>query len=174
MLAPVYAHNDLLSGNVLSIDGETEGGGGGGGGGGGAPLPRLILIDFEYADTNYAGYDLANNICEHAGFSCDWQRNFPAADVRRELVALYAQQAARARGEPAWAPADVDVMAAWVDRFCLASHFWWGLWALVQSVHSPIDFPFEAYFPKRAEGYLRHKAEFFPGEPLPTLFDPLR
>ena len=131
------------------------------------PPPRLLLIDFEYADVNYAAYDLANNLCEHAGFGCDWARDFPPAEVRRSAVELYAAAAAAAGGGcgRSWSAAQVDAMAAAVDRCCLASHFWWGLWAVVQSVHSPIDFPFEAYFPKRMDGYARHKAEFFPGEP---------
>lgn len=151
IFASVFAHNDLLSGNVL-LDKRS-----------------LMLIDFEYADTNYAGYDLANNICEHTGFDCNWDRDFPSADVRRELVAQYAKAAAVARGATPPTAADVMSMAAWVDRYCLASHFWWGLWALVQAAHSQIDFPFEAYFPRRMDGYARHKAEFM-GATAPPLY----
>ena len=166
---PVYAHNDLLSGNVLMLDGDAAGADTASA----APaLPHLLIIDYEYADNNYAGHDLANNVCEHAGFECNWAQDFPPAAVRRSLVEHYVAAAAALTGGPAAPPADVDagVMTAWVERFCLASHLWWGLWALVQCAHSPIDFDFEGYFSRRMEGYLRHKAEFFPGTPLPVLF----
>ena len=39
-------------------------------------------------------------------------------------------------------PRDVDQLYVQVNKFALASHFMWGLWALVQSEHSAIKFDF--------------------------------
>ena len=30
----------------------------------------------------------------------------------------------------------------WVNKFSVASHFFWGIWALLQAYHSSIDFDF--------------------------------
>ena len=60
MLRTVYAHNDLLAGNVLLLDADGTG------------RRRVQLIDYEYAGYNYCGYDLANHFCEYAGFDGDF------------------------------------------------------------------------------------------------------
>ena len=47
----VFAHNDLLSGNIMvATDGTST--------------PTMTFIDFEYADWAPRGYDLANHFCE--------------------------------------------------------------------------------------------------------------
>jgi thiamine kinase-like enzyme len=155
-----------------------------------AARPRLVLIDYEYANTNYAAYDLANHLCEHAGFAFDLAADFPAPALRKSLLRLYVNACAKHEGRSGhgsgsagsapppgaggasttWSDAQVEVMTEWVDRFLLASHFWWGLWALVQARHSPIDFDFEGYAIKRLRGYALHKAEFWPGAPVRALF----
>jgi len=48
-----------------------------------------------------------------------------------------------------------------VNQFALASHFFWGLWAIIQARHSPIDFDFMTYALDRFGGYYKHKAAFF-------------
>lgn len=173
------------------------------------PPTKAVLIDYEYADTNYVGYDLANHLAEHAGFDCDWHGSFPPRSVRFDLMRLYADACARhgvaaaaaspasasasasaaggasggssggsAAGTPpssgrVWSDEEVDVMLRWVDAFALAAHFWWGLWALVQSKFSPIDFDFEGYFGKRMQGYALHKAAMFPDAPRVPLLAPV-
>ena len=59
-----------------------------------------------------------------------------------------------------------DELHARVNQFALASHCWWGLWAVVQAAHSPIDFDFIGYCADRFKGFDKHKAAFFPGVPL--------
>lgn len=84
----VYAHNDLLSGNLMLNDLE------------GKIFPfvsvspfyyysfakltivavcllfllsgKLYFIDFEYGSYSYRGYDIANHFNEYAGFDCDY------------------------------------------------------------------------------------------------------
>lgn len=251
MFRSAFCHNDLLSGNFL-LDSKSPfwkansaGTNAAAGSGGGEASPTsaqqpavgVHLIDYEYADTNFVGFDLANHICEHAGFSCNFAPlgeggDFPGRDVRKDIVAAYAFHAcerAAARlcsgvkgapqialedrgedleackavlltaaaatsssssssssgaGEVGATAADVavasptaiarearcrcredkgmiDCMTDWVEKFCLASHFWWGLWAFVQARNSAIDFDFEGYAIKRLKGYSLHKEVFF-------------
>lgn len=47
-----------------------------------------------------------------------------------------------------------------VNRFALASHYFWGYWAILQARYSPIDFDFIDYARLRFEGYRMHKTKF--------------
>lgn len=40
---------------------------------------------------------------------------------------------------------DVELLYVQVNKFVLASHVLWGLWALIQAEHSYIDFDFLGY-----------------------------
>lgn len=42
---------------------------------------------------------------------------------------------------------DTEVLRLYsqVNKFCLATHFFWGIWALIQAKHSSIDFDFIGY-----------------------------
>lgn len=51
----VFAHNDLLLGNILYNDCDN----------------RVIFIDYEYADYNYQAYDIGNHFAEFAGLLLD-------------------------------------------------------------------------------------------------------
>ncbi|CAM9583071.1 unnamed protein product [Phaeothamnion confervicola] len=48
-----------------------------------------------------------------------------------------------------------------VNRWTLASHLFWGIWAVIQAKYSPIDFDFLSYSGRRLSGYTRHKQLFF-------------
>jgi ethanolamine kinase len=172
MYAVVYAHNDLLSGNILAMDGSgSDGVGSGGDQTDGARCDRVQLIDYEYGGYNYAGHDVANHFCEHAGFDFDLDRWYPGRQTQADWLAAYVQR----RGAPAtlWdvgssdaavaasAAAALDEMVTLANRFTLTSHLWWGLWAVVQARHSPIDFDFMSYALQRFAGYDRHKREFW-------------
>ncbi|KAD3067929.1 hypothetical protein E3N88_35809 [Mikania micrantha] len=52
----VFAHNDLLSGNVMLNEDEE----------------KLYIIDFEYASYSYRGFDIGNHFNEYAGYDCDY------------------------------------------------------------------------------------------------------
>lgn len=49
----VFAHNDLLLGNILYDESEK----------------KVTFIDYEYADFNYQAYDIGNHFDEFAGKS---------------------------------------------------------------------------------------------------------
>ncbi|PWA76338.1 ethanolamine kinase 2 [Artemisia annua] len=53
----VFAHNDLLSGNLMLNDDER----------------KLYFIDFEYGSYSYRGFDIGNHFNEYAGYDCDYK-----------------------------------------------------------------------------------------------------
>uniref|UniRef100_A0A9J8ASD2 ethanolamine kinase n=1 Tax=Cyprinus carpio carpio TaxID=630221 RepID=A0A9J8ASD2_CYPCA len=54
---------------------------------------------------------------------------------------------------------EVEVLYVQVNRFALASHFFWGLWALIQAQYSTIDFDFLGYAVLRFSQYFKMKPE---------------
>lgn len=171
----VYAHNDLLSGNVLHVEAPPSSS---------SPAPaektyqdRVLLIDYEYGGYNYCGFDVANHFCEHAGFDFDLDRWYPTQATAEAWYRHYLAKAGiplptRATysggASAATSSEEDDVTAAFLaelvartNQFALASHCWWGLWAIVQARHSPIDFDFMSYAGLRFGGYAKHKAAFF-------------
>lgn len=64
----VFSHNDLLSGNILILQGvDTHGTAEGEEG-------PMQFIDFEYSAYGYRGFDLGNHFNEYAGFDCDYTK----------------------------------------------------------------------------------------------------
>lgn len=55
--------------------------------------------------------------------------------------------------------AEVEILYVQVNRFALASHFFWGLWALIQAKVSTIDFDFLGYAVLRFNQYFKMKLE---------------
>lgn len=147
----VFCHNDVLSGNVLTADGWD----------------RVQMIDFEYGGYNYRGFDIANHFCEYAGFDFDLAKWFPKRSQQLTFLEHYLSRSAGpllqalhsegANVHSAFMEAAVDV----VNQYTLSSHMFWGLWAVMQARHSPIDFDFLDYARLRLSGYATHKAEFF-------------
>lgn len=133
------------------------------------PGYRVQLLDFEYAGPNARAFEWANHFCERAGFDFDLEAGYPRAlsdkapfleryvmDTRPALLRDAASGEAARR-------AFFEELGAQTDRFALASHCFWGLWAVVQARWSPIAFDFELYARMRwNRGYLVHKAAFFP------------
>lgn len=116
---------------------------------------------------NFRGFDLANHFCEYAGFDFDLDKWYPKRPAQELFFRPYL---ATVKGA-SWV-ADTcaaascteeelfDAMYARVNQFALASHFFWGLWALIQARYSPIDFDFLQYGHDRFGGYFKHKAAF--------------
>lgn len=134
-----FAHNDLLSGNVM-LDREP----------GGDEPPTVTFIDYEYGAYGYRGFDVANHFLECCGFECEWDR-FPDERLRRAFFGGYARQA----GGDGCPPTDELLREA--EAWLPMPHAWWAFWAVVQARHSPIDFDFLAYAGQRAAGYWLHR-----------------
>ena len=184
----VFAHNDLLSGNLLlveeaSVGADISSGEAGAAAGAGALAgARLQLIDFEYGAFNHRGFDLANHFCEHCGFDFALASH-PSRATQHAFLRDYCAEAGllqRFSGRATAAAATIDeggeegedeaafldALQARIARYVLASDLWWGLWALVQARESAIDFDFAGYAARRLAAYDVHKAALFPAAPL--------
>ncbi|KAI9909574.1 hypothetical protein PsorP6_014825 [Peronosclerospora sorghi] len=136
----VFSHNDLLSGNILYNPGWD----------------RVRIIDYEYGGYNYRAFDIANHFCENCGFDLDLEM-YPSIEKQVAFFKAYMSTAApnllaqleSNRESKAFFHALYDV----VNRYALASHLFWGYWAVVQAAHSTIDFDFLQYAAKRFSAF---------------------
>ncbi|XP_022755119.1 probable ethanolamine kinase isoform X1 [Durio zibethinus] len=136
----VFAHNDLLSGNLMLND-EHD---------------KLYFIDFEYGSYNYRGFDIGNHFNEYAGYDCDYSL-YPSKDEQYHFFRHYLLP------EKPYEVSENDLEALYVETntFMLASHLYWALWALIQARMSPIDFDYLGYFFLRYNEYQRQKKMCF-------------
>jgi len=136
----VFAHNDLLSGNLMLNDSEG----------------KLYFIDFEYGSYSYRGYDIANHFNEYAGFDCDYNM-YPDKDAQYHFFRNYMQP-----DRPSEVQAqDLEALYVETNTFRLASHIYWALWALIQAKVSPIDFDYLGYFFQRYGEYKKQRESCF-------------
>ncbi|KAK6248414.1 hypothetical protein QUC31_019979 [Theobroma cacao] len=136
----VFAHNDLLSGNLMLND-EHD---------------KLYFIDFEYGSYNYRGFDIGNHFNEYAGYDCDYSL-YPSKDEQYLFFRHYLQP------EKPYEVSEKDLEALYVETntFMLTSHLYWALWAIIQARMSPIDFDYLGYFFLRYNEYRRQKEMCF-------------
>ncbi|GJM98714.1 hypothetical protein PR202_ga15745 [Eleusine coracana subsp. coracana] len=94
----VYAHNDLLSGNLMLNDLED----------------KLYFIDFEYGSYSYRGYDIANHFNEYAGFDCVYDL-YPDKDAQYHFFRNYLH--ADKPSEAKVSPIDFDYLGYFFLRY---------------------------------------------------------
>lgn len=136
----VFCHNDALAGNILEDD---EG--------------RVHLVDFEYSDWNFRGFDIANFFCEAMGGEEDGRLRFeryPDLEERRLFCRAYLAegQAGMPRNE------DVDELVEEAGRYAPVSLLFWGFWALVQCAENRSGFSYLNFGETRFEQYFRWAA----------------
>ncbi|CBI28178.3 probable ethanolamine kinase isoform X2 [Vitis vinifera] len=132
----VFAHNDLLSGNLMLNDDEG----------------KLYFIDFEYGSYSYRGFDIGNHFNEYAGYDCDYSL-YPTKNEQYHFFRHYL-----APDKPnEVSDKDLETLYVEANTFMLASHLYWALWALIQAKMSPIDFDYLGYYFLRYEEYTKQK-----------------
>mmetsp|Transcript_48468 Transcript_48468/g.125744 ORF Transcript_48468/g.125744 Transcript_48468/m.125744 type:complete len:373 (-) Transcript_48468:543-1661(-) len=146
----VFAHNDLLCGNVLLVFDEDD-----------SPSD-VRIIDYEYAGFNPRAYDIANHFCEYAGFDADFAKGYPDRDVQGNFLKAYL---GAERGEEGVESAEirdfeVDKMFTEVNVYAPLAHIYWGLWSCMQALYSSIDFNFLDYARLRFEGLKWHLQQY--------------
>ncbi|KAK4162081.1 kinase-like domain-containing protein [Cladorrhinum sp. PSN259] len=155
----VFAHCDLLSGNVIVLpkaNGVTNGD---------TATESVTFIDYEYATPSPAAFDLANHFAEWGGFDCDFSV-LPTRAQRREFITEYIdsyfthleekRSGASAKVDK---EAEVERLLTEVDHFRGVPGFYWGIWALIQATISQIEFNYAEYAETRLGEYYAWKQE---------------
>lgn len=146
----VFAHCDLLSGNVIILPSEESSNDG---------VETVNFIDYEYATPSPAAFDIANHFAEWGGFNCDYGM-MPTRSVRRQFLTEYVRSYAQHQGIPESSqPEIVDQLCEEVDRFRGLPGLYWGIWALIQAQISQIDFDYASYAETRLGEYYAWRAE---------------
>ncbi|KAF4114654.1 hypothetical protein G5714_004877 [Onychostoma macrolepis] len=140
----VLCHNDLLCKNI--IYNQQEG--------------NVKFIDYEYAGYNYQAFDIGNHFNEFAGLNEVDYTLYPGRELQLQWLRAYleAYKEYKSQGTRV-SNTEVEVLYVQVNRFALASHFFWGLWALIQAQYSTIDFDFLGYAVLRFSQYFKMKPE---------------
>ncbi|XP_066504837.1 ethanolamine kinase 2 [Hoplias malabaricus] len=142
----VLCHNDLLTKNIL-YDSATD---------------TVKFIDYEYADFNYQAYDIGNHFNEYAGVNNVDYSLYPSEELQWDWLTEYLHSLRSCSGlDAAVTDRDVQELYVKVCKFSLASHFCWGLWALIQTQFSTINFDFPRYAAARFSFYFLKKEEYF-------------
>ncbi|XP_076179701.1 ethanolamine kinase 1 isoform X1 [Ptiloglossa arizonensis] len=136
----VFAHNDLLLGNVLYNQKENI----------------VTFIDFEYTAYNYQAFDIANHFAEFAGIDNPDYSLYPEDELQKTWLSIYLQEYNNVNYVP---ENEINLLYVQVNKFVLLSHFFWGCWGLIQSEHSTIDFDFLEYAAIRFNEYFKWKEE---------------
>ncbi|XP_063706874.1 ethanolamine kinase [Culicoides brevitarsis] len=137
----VFCHNDLLLGNVIYTEEEQ----------------KVTFIDYEYAACNFQGFDIGNHFTEYGGIDeIDYAR-YPSKEYQWSWLREYLKEylAPKAVTEQ-----DIKQLYITVNKFALASHYFWTIWALIQAEHSTIDFDFMIFGYTRYAEYLAKKDAF--------------
>lgn len=135
----MFAHCDLLSGNIIlqnnTVAAKAPG------------VETVSFIDYEYASPSPAAFDIANHFAEWGGFDCDFSV-LPTRSQRRDFIREYIRSYflhSRLQQTPQEEEAAAIRLFEEVDIFRGIPGFYWGIWALIQSTISQIDFDYSAY-----------------------------
>uniref|UniRef100_A0A8C1HM57 ethanolamine kinase n=1 Tax=Cyprinus carpio carpio TaxID=630221 RepID=A0A8C1HM57_CYPCA len=123
----VLCHNDLLCKNIIhnAKDGHVR------------------FIDYEYSSYNYQAFDIGNHFNEFAGMSEPDFNLYPSREMQLDWLHTYLQayKLSTKKGEEV-SRHELETLYVQVNKFALASHFFWGFWALIQAKYSTIEFDF--------------------------------
>lgn len=140
----VLCHNDLLCKNIIYNEKQGD----------------VQFIDYEYSGYNYQAYDIGNHFNEFAGVNEVDYALYPDKELQKQWLRSYLEAFKECKGfVTGVTDKDVEVLYVQVNQFALASHFFWGMWALIQAKYSTIDFDFLGYAIVRLNQYFKMKQE---------------
>ncbi|XP_045342076.1 choline kinase alpha isoform X13 [Leopardus geoffroyi] len=152
----VFCHNDCQEGNILMLEGREN-----------SEKQKLMLIDFEYSSYNYRGFDIGNHFCEWM-YDYNYEKypffraNILKYPTKRQQLHFISNYLAAFQNEFENLSNEEkciieEEMLLEVNRFALASHFFWGLWSIVQAKISSIEFGYMDYAQARFDAYFDQK-----------------
>ncbi|KAI5137934.1 choline/ethanolamine kinase isoform X3 [Manis pentadactyla] len=151
----VFCHNDIQEGNILLLS-EPEN------------ADRLMLVDFEYSSYNYRGFDIGNHFCEwiYDYTHEDWPfyraqpADFPTRGQQLHFIRHYLAEVKKGEtiSQEDQRKLEEDLLVE-ANRYALASHFFWGLWSILQASMSTIEFGYLEYAQSRFQFYFQQKGQ---------------
>ncbi|XP_023200580.1 choline kinase alpha isoform X2 [Xiphophorus maculatus] len=152
----VFCHNDCQEGNILLLKGRHS-----------SDKQKLMLIDFEYSSYNYRGFDIGNHFCEWMyDYTCEEfpffkvdTQNYPSKAQQLHFIESYLRESDQGfdnLSEEHQMKLKEELYVE-VNRFSLASHFFWGLWSIIQARLSTIEFGYLEYAQARFDAYFQQK-----------------
>ncbi|ELU17086.1 hypothetical protein CAPTEDRAFT_216393 [Capitella teleta] len=143
----VFSHNDLLLKNIV-YNKEKD---------------RTFFIDYELSGFNHQAYDIASHFCEYAGVQEVNYDLYPTKEFQLKWLRNFLQYKFENDGKSKDDVSDLDVerLFVQVDKFKLAAHFFCGVWGMVQSRVSSIDFNYTEYAHIRLNEYFKQKPASF-------------
>uniref|UniRef100_A0A8C9S4S2 Ethanolamine kinase n=1 Tax=Scleropages formosus TaxID=113540 RepID=A0A8C9S4S2_SCLFO len=152
----VFCHNDCQEGNILLLNGREN-----------SDRQKLMLIDFEYSSYNYRGFDIGNHFCEwmydytydNFPFFKANSKNYPTKAQQLHFISSYLLESDSGFGNLSEEDQMKvkEEMLVEVNRFALASHFFWSLWSIIQARISTIEFGYMEYAVARFDAYFEQK-----------------
>lgn len=141
----VSCHCDLLSGNVIipdDLDSQFSHEN---------ALPSvqqnpIKFIDYEYMLPAPRGFDIANHLAEWQGFNCN-RDAVPEPSTSNPVIVKWCESYLGSNSE------DVESLINEVSMFYGLPGFYWGIWAMIQSELSNIDFDYADYGKLRLQEY---------------------
>ncbi|XP_014396685.1 PREDICTED: choline/ethanolamine kinase [Myotis brandtii] len=151
----VFCHNDIQEGNILLLS-EPEN------------ADSIMLIDFEYSSYNYRGFDIGNHFCEWVydytheewPFYKAQPADYPTQGQQLHFIRHYLAEAKKGEvvSPEEQRKLEEDLLVE-VNRYALASHFFWGLWSILQASMSTIEFGYLEYAQSRFQLYFQQKGQ---------------
>ncbi|XP_053924100.1 choline kinase alpha [Cuculus canorus] len=152
----VFCHNDCQEGNILLLEGREN-----------SENQKLMLIDFEYSSYNYRGFDIGNHFCEWM-YDYTYEKypffkasvlKYPSKKQQLHFISSYLSafhEGYEKLSNEEKSKLEEEVLLE-VNRFALASHFFWGLWSIIQAKISSIEFGYLEYALSRFDAYFDQK-----------------
>ncbi|KAF3815130.1 hypothetical protein GH733_017406 [Mirounga leonina] len=151
----VFCHNDIQEGNILLLS-EPEN------------TDRLMLVDFEYSSYNYRGFDIGNHFCEWVydytheewPFYKAQPADYPTRGQQLHFIRHYLAEVKKGEtiSQEEQRKLEEDLLVE-ANRYALASHFFWGLWSILQASMSTIEFGYLEYAQSRFQFYFQQKGQ---------------
>jgi len=146
----IFCHNDVHEGNCLIDERKLTVGQ--------DRMEALRLIDFEYSNYGYRGFEFGNHFCEwmydytnpEAPYYYYKPEHWPTYDEMANFIDEYLKHSET--------DSTRDELIAEANDFALVSHIYWMLWSFVQAEVSDITFGYHEYGLVRHKSYLKLRA----------------
>ena len=152
-------HNDLMPTNIL-INNDIKNVG---------DVLSASFIDYEYGDWNYREYDIANHFNEFVGLpdentgEMNYEKYYPSKEFQLKWLREYLKNINTITSGSNVEPSqnEIEELYDLVSYFTPLCHLVWGIWSLVQSKYSDIDFDYINYAAQRLKQYKADSRKLF-------------